>query len=306
MAVPYFPEGRLLHTPENQAACQQLHTLAQAQASGMILEGRTLLCTPNHDLQVKLGPFIGIIPREEAALGIREGTAREIAILSRVGKPTVCMLSAIQEDGTLLLSRRQAQARALDTLLDMSVGTVLPGTVTHLAPFGVFVDIGCGVISMIPLARCSVARISHPAKRFSIGQEIFVVISEIDRQAKRLTLSHKELLGTWAENAAHFSPGMTVTGLVRGIKSYGTFVELAPNLAGLADQTEGLKENDRVAVYCKVIQPGRMKVKLNILQQLEKEPLPPPLPYFITSGQLSRWVYSPPEWNGPPIGTVFD
>ena len=305
LAVPYFPEGSLLHTPENQAACQQLHTLAQAQASGMILEGRTLLCTPNHDLQVKLGPFTGIIPREEAALGIREGTAREVAILSRVGKPTVCVLSAIQEDGTLLLSRRQAQARALNALLNTPIGTVLPGTVTHLAPFGAFVDIGCGVVSMIPLARCSVARISHPAKRFSIGQEIFVVVAEIDRQAKRLTLSHKELLGTWAENAARFSAGMTVTGLVRGIKPYGTFVELAPNLAGLAEWTEGLKENDRVAVYCKAIQPDRMKIKLNILQRLEEELLPPPLLYSITSGQLSHWVYSPPEWKGPTVGTVF-
>ncbi len=306
MAIRFLPEGRLLHTPGNQATCRSLHTLAQAQAKGTILEGRTILCTPTHNLQIQLGPFSGIIPREEAALGIREGTAREISILSRVGKPTICKLSAILEDGTLLLSRRQAQEEALAALLDMPLGTVLPGTVTHLAPFGAFVDIGCGVISMIPLARCSVARISHPAKRFSIGQEIFVVISEIDRQAKRLTVSHKELLGTWAENAARFSPGMTVTGLVRGIKPYGTFVELAPNLAGLADQTEGLREDTQVAVYCKAIQPDRMKVKLNILQRLEEEPLPPPLFYSITSGQLSHWVYSPPEWNGPDIGTVFD
>ena len=305
MAIRFLPEGRLLHTPGNQAACRSLHTLAQAQANGTILEGRTILCTPTHDLQIQLGPFSGIIPREETALGIREGTAREISILSRVGKPTICKLSAILEDGTLLLSRRQAQEEALAALLDMPLGTVLPGTVTHLAPFGAFVDIGCGVISMIPLDRCSVARISHPAKRFSIGQEIFVVISEIDRQAKRLTLSHKELLGTWSENAARFSPGMTVTGLVRGIKPYGTFVELAPNLAGLADQTEGLREDTQVAVYCKAIQPDRMKVKLNILQRLEEEPLPPPLFYSITSGQLSHWVYSPPEWNEPAVGTVF-
>ena len=305
MAVPYFPEGRLLHTPENQAACQTLPALLQAQASGRILEGRTLLCTPNHDLQLQLGPFLGIIPREEAALGIQEGTTREIAILSRVGKPTVCTLSSVLEDGTLLLSRRQAQARALDALLDTPVGTVLPGTVTHLAPFGAFVDIGCGVVSMIPLARCSVARIAHPARRFSIGQEIFVVIAEIDRDARRLTLSHKELLGTWVENAARLSPGMTVTGLVRGVKPYGTFIELSPNLVGLSDQTEGLKENDCVAVYCKAIQPARMKVKLNLLHPLEEEALSPPLLYSITSGQLSRWVYSPPDWNGPEIGSVF-
>lgn len=306
MVVSYPPEGCLLHTPGNQAACQSLHTLAQAQTKQMILEGRTILCTPEHDLQVQLGPFTGVIPREETALGIREGTIREIAILSRVGKPTMCMVSSILSDGTLLLSRRQAQEHTLAALLDRPLGTVLPGTITHLAPFGAFVDIGCGVTSMLPIARCSVARISHPAQRFSIGQEIFVVLAEKDRKTNRLTLSHKELLGTWSENAARFAPGMTVTGLVRSRKPYGTFIELTPNLAGLADQTEGIKENDAVAVYCKAIQPDRMKVKLNILQRLEEVTTPPPLFYSITSGQLSHWVYSPPDWNGPEIGTTFD
>ena len=306
MVVSYPPEGRLLHTPGNQAACQSLHTLAQAQVKQTILEGRTILCTPEHDLQVQLGPFTGVIPREETALGIREGTVREIAILSRVGKPTMCMVSSVLSDGTLLLSRRQAQEHTLAALLDRPLGTVLPGTITHLAPFGAFVDIGCGVTSMLPIARCSVARISHPTQRFSIGQEIFVVLAEKDRKTNRLTLSHKELLGTWSENAARFAPGMTVTGLVRSRKPYGTFIELTPNLAGLADQTEGIKENDAVAVYCKAIQPDRMKVKLNILQRLEEVTTPPPLFYSITSGQLSHWVYSPPDWNGPEIGTTFN
>ena len=65
MVVSYPPEGRLLHTPGNQAACQSLHTLAQAQVKQTILEGRTILCTPGHDLQVQLGPFTGVIPRED-------------------------------------------------------------------------------------------------------------------------------------------------------------------------------------------------------------------------------------------------
>ena len=294
MVVSYPPEGRLLHTPGNQAACQSLHTLAQAQVKQTILEGRTILCTPGHDLQVQLGPFTGVIPREETALGIREGTVREIAILSRVGKPTMCMVSSVLSDGTLLLSRRQAQEHTLAALLDRPLGTVLPGTITHLAPFGAFVDIGCGVTSMLPIARCSVARISHPAQRFSIGQEIFVVLAEKDRKTNRLTLSHKELLGTWSENAARFAPGMTVTGLVRSRKTYGTFIELTPNLAGLADQTEGIKENDAVAVYCKAIQPDRMKVKLNILQRLLL------LPFSI----LSHPVNSPTGSILPQIGTA--
>lgn len=99
---------------------------------------------------------------------------------------------------------------------------------------------------------------------------------------------------------------MTVTGWVRGVQPYGTFVELAPNLTGLADQTEGLQEDDRVSVYLKAILPDRMKVKLTILQTLPPQSAPDPLPYFITAGHLSRWVYSPPERRGEVIETVFD
>ena len=302
----YPPEGRLLHTAENQAAGESLAALRQAMARQTVVEGRAVLCTPTHDLVVRLGAFTGTIPREEAALGIREGTAREISILSRVGKPTACVVTGVEEAPfRLTLSRRRAQERALEALLACPAGTVLPATITHLAPFGAFVDVGCGVVSMVGIENCSVARISHPARRFRLDQEIYVVLTGGDRALGRVYLSHKELLGTWAENAARFSPGMTVPGWVRGVKPYGTFVELAPNLTGLADQTQGLREDDRVSVYLKAILPDRMKVKLNILQVLPPQAGPDPLFYFITSGQLSRWVYSPPGRKGPRIETVF-
>lgn len=110
MSNLYLPEGRLLHTPENQAAWETLSSLRQAMEQETVLEGRAVLCTPGHDLLVNLGPFTGTIPREEAALGIREGTAREIAILSRVGKPISFTVTGVAEGAPpqLTLSRRRA------------------------------------------------------------------------------------------------------------------------------------------------------------------------------------------------------
>ena len=190
MVVSYPPEGRLLHTPGNQAACQSLHTLAQAQAKQTILEGRTILCTPEHDLQVQLGPFTGVIPREETALGIREGTVREIAILSRVGKPTMCMVSSILSDGTLLLSRRQAQERTLAALLDRPLGTVLPGTITHLAPFGAFVDIGVHQDGLVHISKLTDKKfVKHPLDVVSVGDVVDVKVLQVDMQKKRIQLS---------------------------------------------------------------------------------------------------------------------
>ena len=76
MSNLYPPEGRLLHTLQNRANVETLSRLRQAMARETVVEGRVTLCTPAHDLVVQLGPFTGTIPREEAALGIREGTAR--------------------------------------------------------------------------------------------------------------------------------------------------------------------------------------------------------------------------------------
>ena len=307
MSNLYLPEGRLLHTDENQRAVATLPALRRALEQETVLEGRAVLCTPQHDLLVNLGPFTGRIPREEAALGIREGTTREIAILSRVGKPIAVTVTGLDqgEDAPLLLSRRRAQELALEALLACPPGTVLPATVTHLEGFGAFVDLGCGGVSMLGLEHSSLSRLSHAGERFTLGHESFAVLTGSDRAQGRLFLSHKELLGTWLENAARFSPGMTVAGWVRGLKPYGTFVELAPNLTGLADQTEGLAENDRVSVYIKAILPDRMKVKLSLIHRLDPQPAPDPLVYFITSGRLSRWEYSPPGRARGKIETIF-
>lgn len=309
MSTRYLPEGRLLHSHDNRAACASLSALQQAQDQETVLEGRVVLCTPDHDLTVAVGPFTGTIPREEAALGIREGTAREIAILSRVGKPTAFTVTSLDlrgEQPKLLLSRRRAQELALEALFDTPAGTVLPATVTHMEPFGAFADVGCGVVSLLGIENISVSRISHPSCRFTVGQEIYAVLTGSDRDQRRVFLSHKELLGTWEENAAAFSPGMTVPGYVRSIQPYGSFIELSPNFTGLADRTEGLAEGERVSVYIKSIQPDRMKVKLTVIHKLEDEAPREPLSYFITEGRLTRWEYSPTGCRRGRIERIFD
>lgn len=298
MSMAHWPEGRLLRTPENQAALSSRAALDRARALGTIVEGRALLCTPDHDLIVRLGPFTGRIPRAETALGIREGTTREIAILSRVGKPVACTVSGWEGD-TPLLSRRQAQAQALAALLDTPVGTILPATITHLEPFGAFVDVGCGVVSLVSVRDLSVSRIPHPSSRVRVGQALYVLLTGTDRDLGRVYLSHKELLGTWAENAAAFAPGMTVPAVLRSIQPYGGFWELTPNLSGLSDQVGDLREGDRAAVYLRAIQPDRRKIKLTVLGPLEPEPAPAPLPYRVTSGVLTDWDYGAPLRPAP-------
>lgn len=309
MTCCYPPEGHLLNTAENRAACSSLDGLRRAMEHQTVLEGLALLCSAEHDLTVELGGGLrGVIPRTEAALGIAEGSTRDIAILSRVGRPVSFVVEGLEgQNGAVCprLSRRKAQRMALDALLERCCpGLILPATVTHLEPFGAFVDLGCGVPSMIGIEHISVSRIAHPCQRFSVGQDIYVVVQDLDRERERIYLTHRELLGTWAENAAPFQPGMTVSGTVRGIKDYGAFIELTPNLSGLAELQPDLHEGERVSVYIKSILPHRMKIKLQVIGHLPPAP-PAPLVYAQTEGRLTYWRYAPEGCTRVGGETVF-
>lgn len=306
MAI-YKPEGQLLDTPENRHYLGSLAGLEEACAQGRILEARALVCDAGHNLIVDLGTMRGIIPRTEGAMGIEEGSTRDIAIISRVNKPVCFRVTGFErsEDGSIcpILSRRLVQEQCLEEYVKtLTPGQIVDVRVAHLESFGAFVDIGCGVPSLIPIDYISISRIAHPGDRFRPGQDIKAVVRRID--GARITLSHKELLGTWEENAALFAPGETVSGVVRSVEGYGTFVELTPNLAGLAEHREGVLPGQQASVYIKSLLPERMKVKLIIVDAFDAQYQLPPPRYFLQSGKLERWVYSPPS-SPRVVETVF-
>ena len=303
---PYLPEGFRLHTPENRWVNTPA-AMDQAAEEEQILEGIVTRCDCAHNLVVDCNGITGLIPRSEAALGLSSGRTREIALLSRVGKP-VCFQVIGEGDGQYLFSRARVQQKALNYLMEnLLPGDVICARVTHLEPFGAFVDIGCGLTSLVGIEHISVSRIAHPAERFYPGQWIHVAVRGVDPSMGRVHLTHRELLGTWLENARRFSPGETVSGVVRGNEDYGVFVERSPNLSGLAERKEGVASGDGVSVYIKSILPEKMKVKLILIDKLESAPstLIRPEDYQITQGRLQHFLYSPPGKEGRLTETVF-
>ena len=303
---PYLPEGFRLHTPENRWVNTPA-AMDQAAEEEQILEGIVTRCDCAHNLVVDCNGITGLIPRSEAALCLSSGRTREIALLSRVGKP-VCFQVIGEGDGQYLFSRARVQQKALNYLMEnLLPGDVICARVTHLEPFGAFVDIGCGLTSLVGIEHISVSRIAHPAERFYPGQWIHVAVRGVDPSMGRVHLTHRELLGTWLENARRFSPGETVSGVVRGNEDYGVFVELNPNLSGLAERKEGVASGDGVSVYIKSILPEKMKIKLILIDKLEKTPstLIRPEDYQITQGRLQHFLYSPPGKEGRLTETVF-
>ena len=109
----YRPEGRIICNKTTGTSSFSSAALYEAMTRGSILESRALLCDNEHNLHVNLGCMRGIIPRDECAMGIREGIIRDIAIISKVNK-TVCFKVMEIETGPsgtpfAILSRRVAQ-----------------------------------------------------------------------------------------------------------------------------------------------------------------------------------------------------
>ena len=164
-----------------------------------------------------------------------------------------------------------------------------------IVPNLVGVDIGCGIISFLPIDSISISRISHPNERFLKGMDIRVIVKNIEND--KINLTHKELLGTWEENAKLFSVGETVGGIIRSVEDYGIFVELTPNLAGLAEVKPGVTVGQHSSVYIKNIIPSRMKIKLIIIDVFDQGSILKVPNYFYTKDHMSKFLYSPVNSN---------
>ena len=277
-------------------------------ATGEILQSTALAYDTEHRLRFELGGQRGYMPFTEC-LDVPEGESiKDIAVLTRVGRPTCFVITGTTQDengeDAYLLSRAAAQRLCRRQYLDpLEAGSVIPCTVTHIENFGAFCDIGCGISALLPIDCLSVSRISSPKDRVQVGQQLLCAIKNRDIQG-RIVLTLRELLGTWSENAACFAPGETVVGIVRSVEEYGVFIEIAPNLAGLAEADSSLHPGQAVSVYIKNILPDKMKIKLVVVNKNLSQPLRFEPHYFVTRGRLKKWIYSTPQ-SRKQIETIF-
>lgn len=245
--------------------------LTNAMSTGEILQGKVNKCDSNYNLYVQLGDSItGIIPREEVeAVNIDEtGFPKPNICISKVNKYVQFKVKDIDSKNNFILSRKEVGKDALQWISnDLKEGMIVNGIVRSMQPYGVFVEIGGGIVALLHIEDISIARIKTPAERLKIGQKINVMIKYIDRKLDRVILTYKELLGTWDDNVKDFQEGETVTGIAREIEKSknGIFIELKPNLVGMAEYKEGIEYGQNVDVYIKKIIPDRKKIKLLIV-----------------------------------------
>lgn len=126
-----------------------------------------------------------------------------------------------------------------------------------------------GISGLLYIEDISVSRIKTPYDRFKIGQNLEVMVKDIDIEKNRVSFTYKELLGTWEENAKKFTQGTIVKGIAREVEKSrnGIFIELTPNLVGLAEYRDNIEYGQDVNVYIKKIIPEKRKIKLEIKTQ---------------------------------------
>ena len=195
----------------------------------------------------------------------------------------------INEDRrNIVLSRRELieaerAGRRAKLFAEMTPGDIRKGTVKNLTDFGAFIDLN-GLDGLLHITDMSWGRIGHPSEILKVGQEIDVVVLDVNKEKERVSLGLKQKLANpWEAIEGKFPIGTKVKGKVVNLVAYGAFIELEPGVEGLVHVTE-LSWTKRIAKPSDVLKPGQeveavvlginrdeQKISLGI-RQLESNP----------------------------------
>lgn len=250
-------------------------------------------------LIVRVGKVRGFVPATQL-----EGTFRkkseetgeptdELDLSAYVGKKIkLKVIELDRERNRLILSERAAMREVRKEqkerlLAEIKEGDTLTGTVTSVADFGVFVDLG-GVDGMIHLSEMSWTKIGRPSDVVKVGDQVQVQVLSIDRERERIALSLKRLQPEpWTTVEERYKIGQLVTGTITKLASFGAFARLEDNIEGLihiselADRRiqhpkEVVKEGDTLQLRVIRVDAARRRLGLSLKRASEEysdEPL---------------------------------
>ena len=193
-----------------------------------------------------------------------------------------------QERQNIVLSRRELieqerTERRQKLLNEMTPGDIRKGTVKNITDFGAFIDLN-GIDGLLHITDMSWGRIGHPSEILKVGQDVDVVVLDINREKERVSLGLKQKLANpWDNIEQKYPVGAKVKGKVVNLVPYGAFIELEPGVEGLVHVTE-LSWTKRIAKPSDVLKPeqeieavvlgiNREEQKISLgLRQLETNP----------------------------------
>jgi small subunit ribosomal protein S1 len=193
-----------------------------------------------------------------------------------------------QERQNIVLSRRElieaerTEKRAV-LLSEMTPGDIRKGTVKNITDFGAFIDLN-GLDGLLHITDMSWGRLGHPSEILKVGQELDVVVLDVNKEKERVSLGLKQKMANpWDQIESKFPVGTKVKGKVVSLVPYGAFVQLEPGVEGLIHVTElswtkrvakpsdVLKQDQEVEAVVLGINRDEQKISLGV-RQLESNP----------------------------------
>ena len=193
-----------------------------------------------------------------------------------------------QERQNIVLSRRELieaerSERRQKLLAEMVPGDIRKGTVKNITDFGAFIDLN-GIDGLLHITDMSWGRVGHPSEVLKVGQDLDVVVLDVNKEKERVSLGLKQKMANpWADIEAKYPVGTKVKGKVVNLVPYGAFVELEPGVEGLVHVTElswtkrvakpsdVLKQDQELEAVVLGINRDEQKISLGV-RQLESNP----------------------------------
>jgi small subunit ribosomal protein S1 len=216
---------------EEEREEKKKHTL-EVLAEGMVLTG-TVKNITDYGAFIDLGGIDGLLHVTDMSWG-RVGHPSEIF---QVGDQVeVVVLHFDRESGRVSLGYKQKSSDPWERVEQTyAPGTRVQGRVVSLTNYGAFVELEAGVEGLVHVSEMSwTRRVRHPSKIVNVGDEVEVIVLDVNRGAKRISLGMKQVEpDPWATIDERYRVGSRVTGKVRNLTDFGAFIELEPGVDGL-------------------------------------------------------------------------
>jgi small subunit ribosomal protein S1 len=282
---PETPEGHAVVSIKRARQERQWRIAQEQFERGELLEAEVI----DHNkggLIVNLEGIRGFVPISQILNLKREDNAdsaeTQNKLQAMVGKSLQLKIIEINRNrNRLILSERLAvqewRARRREELLnELEVGEIRQGTVSNLANFGAFVDLG-GADGLVHISQLAWSRVNHPSEVLKVGQTVEVQVLSVDKERKKIALSIKRAeVDPWTTVEQRYEVGQTVQGTITKIAPFGAFariedgveglIHLSEMPAGTQDPKTALQEGQEVTVRIVRIEPDRRRLGLSIRQ----------------------------------------
>src|SRR5438445_13106750 len=216
---------------EEEREEKKKHTL-EVLHEGLVLTG-TVKNITDYGAFIDLGGIDGLLHVTDMSWG-RVGHPSEIF---QVGDQVeVVVLHFDRETGRVSLGYKQKSSDPWEIVeKTYAAGTKTKGKVVSLTNYGAFIELEPGVEGLVHVSEMSwTRRVRHPSKLVNVGDEVDVIVLDVNRAAKRISLGMKQVEpDPWATIEERYHPGARVAGKVRNLTDFGAFIELEPGVDGL-------------------------------------------------------------------------